>query len=75
MVHQINSSAVSPIHINLVICMNDADFNLHYISDAKHLFPETVAPKKYGQVNFDRNVYQDALLVCTFLSLLIYCYE
>ena len=45
------------------IGLNDADFNPQYISNAKCLFYETLSPKHYGQVSFDKKKYQDEFLV------------
>ena len=45
------------------IGLNGADFNSHCLSNSKRLFPETLSPKKHGQVSFDKKGYQDAVLV------------
>ena len=43
--------------------LNEADFNLRCLSNAKRLFSETLSPKKSGQVRFDKKVYQYTVLV------------
>ena len=43
--------------------MNDEDFNSQCLFNAKNLFSETLSPKKYGQISFDKKGYQYAVLV------------
>ena len=45
------------------IGMNDEDFNLQCLSNAKRLFSETLSQKNHGQASFDKQVYQYAVLV------------
>ena len=43
--------------------MKDAEFNYQCISNAERFFSETLSPKKQGQASFEKNDYQDSLLV------------
>ena len=45
------------------IGLNDAEFYSQCLSNAKHLFSETLSPKNHGQVSFDKKGDQDAVLV------------
>ena len=45
------------------IGLNDVDFNSRCLFNAKYLFSEMLSPKNHGQVSFDQNNNQDAVLL------------
>ena len=61
-IHELLNQGEIAAHCSF-IGTNNADFNLHSLSNPRRLFSETISPKNHCQVSYDKIGYQDSALV------------